>query len=135
MTLSNRWNESEYGNVKDLRFPPNIIWTPDILMYNSASESFDSTYPTNVVVTHEGVCTYIPPGIFMSSCPIDITWFPFDDQNCDMKFGSWTYNGFKVVRSTLSQSNQSSCFSLTSSWQVKREEIPLPLFPTENGHC
>ena len=35
-------------------------------------------------------------GIFMSSCPIDITWFPFDDQNCEMKFGSWTYNGFKV---------------------------------------
>ena len=32
----------------------------------------------------------------MSSCPIDITWFPFDDQNCEMKFGSWTYNGFKV---------------------------------------
>lgn len=29
-----RWNESEYGNVKDLRFPPSTIWTPDILMYN-----------------------------------------------------------------------------------------------------
>ena len=25
------------------------------------------------------------------------TWFPFDDQNCEMKFGSWTYNGFKVI--------------------------------------
>ena len=62
----------------------------------SASESFDSTYQTNVVVTHEGQCTYIPPGIFKSSCPIDITWFPFDDQSCEMKFGSWTYNGFKV---------------------------------------
>ena len=62
----------------------------------SASESFDGTYPTNVVVTSEGKCTYIPPGIFMSTCKIDITWFPFDDQNCEMKFGSWTYNGFKV---------------------------------------
>ena len=101
----------------------------------SADEAFDGTYPVNVVVYNTGACTYIPPGIFMSSCPIDITWFPFDDQNCDMKFGSWTYNGFKVVWSTLSQSNQSSCFSLTSSWQVKREEIPLPSFPTENGHC
>ena len=34
--------------------------------YNfSASESFDSTYPTNVVVTSEGLCTYIPPGIHL----------------------------------------------------------------------
>ena len=39
-------------------------------------------------------------GIFKSSCPIDITWFPFDDQNCEMKFGSWTYNGFKVGNRT-----------------------------------
>ena len=30
-------------------------------------------------------------GIFKSTCKIDITWFPFDDQNCTMKFGSWTY--------------------------------------------
>ena len=70
----------------------------------SASEAFDGTYPTNVVVTSSGSCTYIPPGIFMSTCKIDITWFPFDDQNCEMKFGSWTYNGFKV--NTFSGLNQ-----------------------------
>jgi len=29
-----RWNESEYGNVKDIRIPPSQIWAPDILMYN-----------------------------------------------------------------------------------------------------
>lgn len=67
----------------------------------SADEAFDGTYPTNVIVTHEGKCTYIPPGIFKSTCKIDITWFPFDDQDCEMKFGSWTYNGFKVEYHTL----------------------------------
>ena len=40
---------------------------------------------------------YVPPGIFKSTCKIDITWFPFDDQSCDLKFGSWTYNGVKVT--------------------------------------
>ncbi|KAL1243932.1 Acetylcholine receptor [Trichinella spiralis] len=29
-------------------------------------------------------------------CPIDIEWFPFDEQLCDLKFGSWTYDGFEV---------------------------------------
>ena len=62
----------------------------------SADEKFDGTFATNVVVTDAGSCTYIPPGIFKSTCQIDITWFPFDDQNCDMKFGSWTYDGSKV---------------------------------------
>ncbi|XP_062545005.1 neuronal acetylcholine receptor subunit alpha-7 isoform X3 [Armigeres subalbatus] len=88
-----RWNESEYGGVKDLRITPNKLWKPDVLMYNSADEGFDGTYHTNVVVKNNGSCLYVPPGIFKSTCKIDITWFPFDDQHCEMKFGSWTYDG------------------------------------------
>jgi len=91
-----KWNKSDYGDIGDIRIPPKYIWKPDLLMYNSADEAFDGTYPTNVVVTNEGGCTYIPPGIFKSTCKIDITWFPFDDQDCEMKFGSWTYDGFKL---------------------------------------
>ena len=34
--------------------------------------------------------------LFKSTCKIDITWFPFDDQQCDLKFGSWTYSGWQV---------------------------------------
>lgn len=66
------------------------------LMFCSADEGFDGTYPTNVVVKNNGTCLYVPPGIFKSTCKIDITWFPFDDQRCEMKFGSWTYDGFQV---------------------------------------
>lgn len=65
---------------------------------NSADEGFDGTYPTNVVVRNNGSCLYVPPGIFKSTCKIDITWFPFDDQRCEMKFGSWTYDGFQVSK-------------------------------------
>ena len=54
-----------------------------------------------MVVKYNGDCTYIPPGIFKSTRKIDITWFPFDDQFCDMKFGSWTYDGFKVMINSI----------------------------------
>ncbi|KZS21322.1 Nicotinic acetylcholine receptor alpha7 [Daphnia magna] len=90
------WNPANYSGVKDVRIPPNRIWKPDILLYNSADEGFDNTFQTNVVVRHNGSCNYIPPGIFKSTCKIDITWFPFDDQQCKMKFGSWTYDGFML---------------------------------------
>ena len=50
----------------------------------------------NMVVYNDGTLTQLPPGIFTSSCPIDIKWFPFDDQTCIMKFGSWTYDGTKI---------------------------------------
>lgn len=33
-------------------------------------------------------------GIFMSTCNVDVRWFPFDIQKCELKFGSWTYDGW-----------------------------------------
>ena len=47
------------------------LWTPDILMYNSASQEFDSTYPVNIVVTNNGGCKHVPPGIFKSTCKVE----------------------------------------------------------------
>ncbi|TKR69995.1 hypothetical protein L596_022074 [Steinernema carpocapsae] len=91
-----RWDKDEYGNITDVRFPAGKIWKPDVLLYNSVDSSFDSTYPTNMVVYHTGDVTWVPPGIFKISCKIDIKWFPFDEQRCFFKFGSWTYDGFKL---------------------------------------
>ncbi|CAH1797308.1 unnamed protein product [Owenia fusiformis] len=91
-----KWNSSEYGGVQSIRLPAKKVWTPDVLMYNSADEDIDSKFPTNVVVYSSGLCNWIPPGIYISSCKINIRWFPFDDQLCTMKFGSWTYDGSKI---------------------------------------
>jgi hypothetical protein len=97
----------------------------------SASESFDGTYPTNVVVKSDGTCTYIPPGIFKSSCKVDITWFPFDDQDCAIKFGSWTYNGFNVRRQPFHYFTISRCSWISK--QRTRKGTPAPTSPTESG--
>ena len=34
--------------------------------------------------------------MYKSSCEIEVEYFPFDQQTCILKFGSWTYDGFKV---------------------------------------
>jgi len=46
------------------------IWKPDVLLYNSASQEFDTTYEVNVNVNHEGLCKYGPPAIFESTCKV-----------------------------------------------------------------
>uniref|UniRef100_A0A3P9DL83 Neuronal acetylcholine receptor subunit alpha-7 n=1 Tax=Maylandia zebra TaxID=106582 RepID=A0A3P9DL83_9CICH len=89
-----QWNQSEHPGVKNLRFTTDQIWTPDILLYNSADDDFDSTFKTNVLVNSSGFAKYLPPGIFMSTCNVDVRWFPFDIQKCELKFGSWTYDGW-----------------------------------------
>ncbi|KIH57162.1 Neurotransmitter-gated ion-channel ligand binding domain protein [Ancylostoma duodenale] len=91
-----KWQPSEYGGIKDIRVPgnANAIWKPDVLLYNSADENFDSTYPVNYVVSHTGHVLQVPPGILKLSCKIDITYFPFDDQMCHLKV---CFNVFKPL--------------------------------------
>ncbi len=33
-------------------------------------------------------------GIFISTCNVDVRWFPFDIQRCELKFGSWSFDGW-----------------------------------------
>ncbi|XP_064461455.1 neuronal acetylcholine receptor subunit alpha-7-like isoform X2 [Ornithodoros turicata] len=114
-----RWDPKQYGGVRDLRIPPSKIWKPDVLMYNSADEKFDGTYHTNVVVRNNGSCNYIPPGIFKSTCKIDITWFPFDDQKCDLKFGSWTYDGSQLdLRLNSDEGGDLSSYIPNGEWDL-----------------
>ncbi|XP_053207683.1 neuronal acetylcholine receptor subunit alpha-7-like [Panonychus citri] len=110
------WNASNYGGLTSLRIPSSKIWKPDLLLYNSADPRFDSTYPTNVVVQSNGSTFYMPPGVFTSTCKIDITWFPFDDQLCKLKFGSWSYDMSQVDLDVIGTQGDLSTYIENGEW-------------------
>ncbi|XP_034418759.1 neuronal acetylcholine receptor subunit alpha-3-like [Cyclopterus lumpus] len=91
-----RWNPKDFGGVEFIRVPSNRIWKPDIVLYNNAVGDFQVDDKTKALLRYNGDVTWIPPAIFKSSCKIDVTYFPFDYQNCTMKFGSWTYDKAKI---------------------------------------
>ncbi|PSN40225.1 Acetylcholine receptor subunit alpha-like protein, partial [Blattella germanica] len=61
-----------------------------------ADGNFEVTLATKATIYHQGLVEWKPPAIYKSSCEIDVEYFPFDEQTCVLKFGSWTYDGFKV---------------------------------------
>ena len=65
-------------------------------MCDSADTRLKERREAMCVVEHDGSVMWIPPAIFMSTCQIDITNFPFDVQSCQLKFGSWTYDGYNL---------------------------------------
>ncbi|XP_045062814.1 neuronal acetylcholine receptor subunit alpha-4-like isoform X2 [Coregonus clupeaformis] len=91
-----RWKPEEYENVTSIRIPSEIIWRPDIVLYNNADGDFAVTHLTKAHLFYDGRIKWMPPAIYKSSCSIDVTFFPFDQQNCKMKFGSWTYDRAKI---------------------------------------
>ncbi|NXK78788.1 ACHA2 protein, partial [Amazona guildingii] len=62
----------------------------------SADGEFAVTHMTKAHLFSSGKVKWVPPAIYKSSCSIDVTFFPFDQQNCKMKFGSWTYDKAKI---------------------------------------
>ena len=70
-----------------------------VCVSHSADGKYEVSYKPNVVIYSVGDVLWIPPAIYRSSCPISVKYFPFDEQECQMKFGSWTFNADQVTRS------------------------------------
>eukprot|EP00057_Strongylocentrotus_purpuratus_P008098 XP_011662572.1 PREDICTED: neuronal acetylcholine receptor subunit alpha-3 isoform X2 [Strongylocentrotus purpuratus] len=88
-----QWNPAEYDNISILRVPSKMIWTPDLVLYNNADGNYEVTLMAKALVYSDGTVYWLPPAIYKSSCKINVRYFPFDEQFCPMKFGSWTYDG------------------------------------------
>lgn len=71
-----------------------------VCVYRADDESSGSA-ATNVVLRYNGEITWDSPAITKSSCVVDVSFFPFDWQQCNLTFGSWTYNGNQVETHTL----------------------------------
>ncbi|XP_043259115.1 acetylcholine receptor subunit alpha-L1 isoform X2 [Colletes gigas] len=98
-----QWDPAEYGGVTELYVPSEHIWLPDIVLYNNADGEYGVTTMTKAILHYTGKVLWTPPAIFKSSCEIDVRYFPFDQQTCFMKFGSWTYDGFQIDLKHINQ--------------------------------
>ncbi|VDI47137.1 Hypothetical predicted protein, partial [Mytilus galloprovincialis] len=90
------WNASEHDDINIIRVPSDLIWIPDIVLYNFADPRLEEKRDVLVLVEPNGHIFWMPQAILRSSCSFDTTYFPFDEQYCHLKFGSWTYDGTKL---------------------------------------
>jgi len=110
-----QWDPDEYGGVDMLHVPSDHIWRPDIVLYNNADGNFEVTLATKATLMASGKVEWKPPAIYHSSCEMDVEYFPFDEQTCVMKFGSWTYDGFQVDLRHIDEENSGEKVSLSIS--------------------
>lgn len=69
------------------------------MLFNNADGNYEASYKPNVLLYggFEQNINWIPPAIYKSSCTIDVRYFPFDEQVCQMRFGSWTFDAQQVI--------------------------------------
>lgn len=87
--------------------------------WTSADGEYVVTTLTKAVLHYTGKVSWMPPAIFKSSCEIDVRYFPFDQQTCFMKFGSWTYDGFQVILASLYG------LKLSFTWKISLDSFTI----------
>ncbi|KAG8453610.1 hypothetical protein GDO86_000297 [Hymenochirus boettgeri] len=113
------WDRDEYDGLDSIRIPSNMVWRPDIVLYNKADDEFSEPVNTNVVLRYDGRITWDSPAITKSSCVVDVSYFPFDNQECNLTFGSWTYNGNQVDIINTMDTGDLSDFVENVEWEMQ----------------
>ncbi len=94
-----KWNRNVFNGTDFINIPNQLIWTPDIMLQNTAvreSKSKTDVYKAHVRVRSNGEVMWMSPVTVQASCAINLKWFPFDQQTCELTFGSISYTKSKL---------------------------------------
>ena len=86
------------------------------------------------MVSMDGTVFWAPIANLRSTCQLDLTFFPFDDQGCHFKVGSWTYDGFQVDLTNKSANMDLDQYTVNGGWDLittrtRRNVVYYPCCP------
>jgi len=85
---------------------------------SSAGSSLEGIKEYRPAVYSTGYVSYNFPTVITSLCKVDVTYFPFDTQICELTFGSWAYHGFEMNVTNKSAEGDLSSFVESVEWSV-----------------
>ncbi|XP_077862581.1 neuronal acetylcholine receptor subunit alpha-10-like [Saccoglossus kowalevskii] len=110
------WNTTDYGGIENIKLPSDIMWMPDVVLYDNADDKYINFLRDKIaVVYHNGDVMWASPVIMISHCMIDVTYFPFDNQQCRLKFGPWQHEGTEV---NVTGGGDKSVFISDGEWDM-----------------
>lgn len=124
------WIPEEFDGMVKVRLPSKHIWLPDVVLYNNADGMYEVSFYSNAVVSHDGSIFWLPPAIYKSACKIEVKHFPFDQQNCTLRFRSWTYDRTELDLVLKADVASMDDFTPSGEWDI----VALPGRRNENPH-
>lgn len=91
-----KWNTEKFKSLNMIMVPSDLLWVPDIFIFNTASENnagYVNVTGSKIMIKPTGRVRWMVPLMIKSSCSVDVTYFPYDRQECTVRFGSWVYDG------------------------------------------
>ncbi|ELU04270.1 hypothetical protein CAPTEDRAFT_194559 [Capitella teleta] len=112
------WNKTEHGNIEVIYIPANRIWKPDITLYNSVSDGIPPIDQYLAAIFSNGDVMWLAPAVIESSCQLDVTYFPWDRQECNLQWGSWIMSGNRLDLFNRSATGDMNDFISNGEWEL-----------------
>ncbi|XP_053402935.1 neuronal acetylcholine receptor subunit alpha-2-like [Mercenaria mercenaria] len=92
------WNPQSYGGIESIKASYEDVWVPELILMNPAEEAntLGMKWQT-VLFLSNGLAYWIPGNLIKSTCTVDMTYYPFDTQICEVTFTVWGYSESEVA--------------------------------------
>lgn len=114
-------------DVNEIAFDYRKIWTPVIVLINavdSVQRVGDETYKVRMNLA-TGETIWNPRMIIHSSCAPDMTYFPFDEQKCNLTYTPWFQSKSSVRLSLNSSAWGLAKYKKNGIWTIKETESKI----------
>ncbi|KAI0220407.1 Neuronal acetylcholine receptor subunit alpha-2 [Lamellibrachia satsuma] len=130
------WDPARHNGTTHVSLWHDLVWKPDIVLYNNADSELKTMYEEmEIQLKYDGNVSYLYPAVYRITCTIDIAVYPFDQQTCVLKFGSWAFDQsvLDLDTTTAIDPADTSSYLVNSEWQLV--SVTAKRQATEYGCC
>uniref|UniRef100_A0A914UXT0 Uncharacterized protein n=1 Tax=Plectus sambesii TaxID=2011161 RepID=A0A914UXT0_9BILA len=113
-----RWDPKDFDGIDQLLLPICRIWYPDVMAENVIDTNAILSSERNfAIIDYNGNITISIDEVITMHCNFFVTNFPFDVQNCTLKFTSWMHSAKLIELSTTFPSDL-RFYKPNSAWDL-----------------
>ena len=123
----------DYENITDIYLKQKEIWRPDILLLNTVEDYVLLGADDRLVeVTSEGAILWEPGHRFRSACCPNINHYPFDTQECELTFSTWTHIDSIVNFKSMTGEIILDDFEENGEWKIIKSSVRSIILQAED---
>ncbi|KAK6976634.1 neuronal acetylcholine receptor subunit beta-4, partial [Biomphalaria glabrata] len=122
------WNKTD--NVDNGIHPlPADIWRPRVILMNTLEKRdlFDDD-KAPVFVLRNGTVIWVPGSLFPTSCQLNMTNYPFDQQTCHIKLVAMSHDERELQFRALYPYARNETYTLNGEWDLLKTEVRTETF-------
>lgn len=119
-----KWTPSDYGGKSTLLVPSEDIWRPQFYVM----QSFDKIQEVGNMsilarVHYSGTIYWNTGNVLKLLCSVDVTYFPFDTQYCEITVVGWVYSNDEIMFYTTANTLNQDLLSSNSQWKINSATV------------